>query len=199
MSTTRIPFYRVKGTHYECAHTIGSLTRDAILHRITTDLSEFSVLFSFVQTDYGRKIHEDFIAKIRLIYPWYWDEFVGLSKGSDIPLEQILVLNFLNEIRTAYYLSESKKDPQQLENETGEKGCTSVLINRKDSNTLSLLHNEDHSIALYNAGYLVEVDIQSIEYENGKRRSPNERFLAFCCAGSIPGLFKFSFSDNVYF
>jgi len=188
MAATRIPFYRVKGTHYECAHAVGVLTRDAIRHRIATDLAEFSILFDFVQTDYGRKIHEDFIEKIRLIYPWYWDEFVGLANGSEIPLEKILVLNLLNETRTAYHLLKAKNDKnKQLENEIGNKGCTSILINRKDTNILSLLHNEDHSIALYKSGYLLQVDIQSSQYQNEKCQSPNEKFLAFCCAGAIPG------------
>jgi hypothetical protein len=184
MASSRIPLYRVKGTHYECAHAIGILTREAIRHRIADDLAYLSTLFAFVQTDYGQKLHRDFIETIRLLYPWYWDEIRGLVDGSEIPLEQLLVLNFLNETRTAYRLSEEKK---QLENETGEKGCTTVLINRKDTNTLSILHNEDHSTALYMTGYLVEADILSSKYDNDKRESPNEKFIAYCYAGAIPG------------
>jgi hypothetical protein len=189
MTSSRIPLYRVKGTHYECAHTIGQLTREAIRHRIADDFAYLSTLFAFVQTDYGQKLHRDFIDKIRLLYPWYWDEIRGLADGSEIPLEQLLVLNFLNETRTAYRLLEEKKKEQQSENETGEKGCTTVLINRKDTNTLSILHNEDHSTALYQTGYLVEADIQASQYgnENGKRESPNEKFIAYCYAGAIPG------------
>lgn len=188
MSTRRIPFYCVKGTHYEYAYNVGILTRDAIQERINIDLTEFSILFDFIKTNDGRKILEDFIEKIRLNYPWYWDEFVGLANGSQIPLEEILVLNFLNELRTSYHiLNKNNEQISQLENEIGDKGCTSILINRKDKNILSLLHNEDHSIGLYRGGYLLQADIQSTQYENGKRKSPNEKFLAFCCAGSIPG------------
>ena len=94
MSTTRIPFYRVKGTHYECAHTIGILTREAIRHRIADDFANLSKLFAFVQTEYGRKLHRDFIETIRLLYPWYWDEICGLADGSEIPLEQITCFKF---------------------------------------------------------------------------------------------------------
>ena len=54
--------------------------------------------------------------------------------------------------------------------------------------THSLLHNEDHTAALYSAGYLVEVDIESRKYESGKRPSPNEKFIAYCYAGNIPGI-----------
>jgi len=184
-ASNRVQFYRVKGTHYECAHTIGMLTREAIRHRIADDFAYLSKLFAFVQTDYGHKLHRDFIEKIRLFFPWYWDEIRGLADGSEIPLEQLLVLNFLNETRTAYRLLEEKKKEQ--ESETGEKGCTTVLINRKDTNTLSLLHNEDHSTALYMTGYLVEADIQSSKYDNDKCESPNEKFIAYCYAGAIPG------------
>jgi hypothetical protein len=191
MASSRIPLYRVKGTHYECAYTIGTLTREAIRHRIADDLASLAKLFAFIQTEYGLLLHRDFIETIRLLYPWYWDEICGLADGSQVPLEQILVLNFLNETKTAYELLEEKQKLNQIDgqilNETGEKGCTTVLLNRQDTNTFSLLHNEDHATALYLTGYLVEADIQSSEYDDGKRQSPNEKFLAYCYAGAIPG------------
>jgi len=195
MTSNRIPFYQVKGTHYECAHTIGTLTRDAIRRRIADDFGYLSTLFAFVRTGYGLKLHRDFLETIHSIYPWYWDELRGMADGSEIPLEQLLVLNFLNETRTAYRLMEEKKKEHQIENETGEKGCTTVLINRKDTDTLSLLHNEDHSTALYMTGYLVEADIQSSQYDNEKGESPNEKFISYCYAGAIPGN---AFGANVH-
>jgi len=191
MASSRIPLYRVKGTHYECAHTIGTLTSEAIRHRIGDDLTSLAKLFAFIHTEYGLRLHQDFIETIRLLYPWYWDEICGLADGSQVPLEQILVLNFLNETKTAYELLEEKQKLNQIDgqilNETGEKGCTTVLLNRQDTNIFSLLHNEDHATALYLTGYLVEADIQSSEYDDGKRQSPNEKFLAYCYAGAIPG------------
>ncbi len=182
MASSRISLYHLKGTHYECAHTLGILTREAIRHRIADDLGNLSKLFAFIQTEYGLRLHRDFIEIIRLLYPWYWDEICGLADGSEIPLEQILVLNFLNETQTAHQLLEDKQI-----NETGEKGCTTVLLNRQDTNTFSLLHNEDHASALYLTGCLVEADIQSSEYDEGKRQSPDEKFIAYCYAGTIPG------------
>ena len=182
MTSSRIALYHVRGTHYTCAHTLGVLTREAILHRISDDFSNLSKLFAFVQTEDGRRLHGDFIKTIRALYPWYWDEIVGLVDGSEIPLEQILVLNFLNETQTAQQLLEENSS-----NETGDQGCTSILLNRSDTQTYSLLHNEDHALALYTTGYLVEADIQSSEYDEGKRRSPNEKYLAYCYAGNIPG------------
>jgi hypothetical protein len=184
MAPSRIPLYRVKGTHYQCAHTIGTLTREEIHRRIADGLTILTELFSFIQTEYGHQLHRDFIERIRLLYPWYWDEIRGLADGSEVPLERILVLNFLNETQTAQKLSQTN---EQILNETGEKGCTTVLLNRQDTNILSILHNEDHDAALYMTGYLVEADIHSSEYDDGKRQSPNEKFIAYCYAGVIPG------------
>lgn len=186
MTSTRIPFYRVQGTHYECAKSIGQLTRDAIQRRITNDFTYLSSLFTFVQSAEGRKLQDDFIETTKTFYPWYWDEIQGLADGSEVPLEQIVALNFLNEIRTAFRLEEEKQS-QKTENETGEKGCTTVLINRTDKNICSLLHNEDHATALFMTGYLVLADIQSSFYSEKNCSSPKEKFLAYCYAGGIPG------------
>ncbi|CAF1202047.1 unnamed protein product [Rotaria sordida] len=191
MTSPRIPLYRVKGTHYDCARAIGIVACEAIRQRIADD-PIFSNLFTFVRTDYGHKLQQGFIERTRSLYPWYWDEIRGLADGSKVPFEQILVLNFFNEARAANRLFEEKKKlmekNQQIENEMGEKGCTTVLINRKDTNTLSLVHNEDHSPALYMTSYLMEADIQSSKYDDGKRESPNEKFIAHCYAGSLPGV-----------
>ncbi|CAF4220043.1 unnamed protein product [Rotaria socialis] len=191
MTSSRIPLYHVKGTHYECAYSIGVITCDRIRQRIADSMDELSTLFAFIQTECGRQLHQEFIETIRLLFPWYWDEIRGLVDGSEVPLEQILVLNFLNETLTAQRLLEEKQklDPtnEKFINETGEKGCTTVLLNRKDTNTFSLLHNEDHASALYLTGYLVEADIRSSEYGDEKRQSPNEKFIAYCYAGVTPG------------
>ncbi|CAF1014516.1 unnamed protein product [Adineta ricciae] len=184
MTSNRIPLHRVQGTHYEYSYQLGQLTRESIRQRIANDFAYLSSLFHFIQTEYGQKLHRGFIETTRSIYPWYWDEIRGLADGSQVPLEQIVILNFLNETRTVYRLLDEKK---KLENETGEQGCTTVLINRKDTKTLSLLHNEDHSSALYMTGCLVEADIQSSKYDNDQRDSPKEKFVAYCYAGSIPG------------
>jgi hypothetical protein len=170
---------------------IGVKTREAIRHRIADDFVSLTDLFTFIQTEYGIRLYRDFITTIRSLYPWYWDEICGLADGSEVPLEQILVLNFLNETDTAYKLLKEKQKFDQTKedfiNETGEKGCTTVLLNRQDTNTFSLLHNEDHATALYMTGYLVEADIHSTEYNDGRRQSPDEKFIAYCYAGAIPG------------
>ena len=187
----RIPLHRVAGNHYECGYAIGRLTKSSIEQRIENDQAYLSSLFTFVQTGCGQKLHEDFLDVTRSQYPWYLDELRGLADGSGISFEKILVLNFLNETRTAYRL-----ELERIENETGEKGCTTVLINRREKDLFSILHNEDHAVALYETAYLIHADIQSSSYDDGQRQSPQEKFLAYCYAGGIAGDFlKYSFSS----
>ena len=187
MTSTRIPLYRVQGTHYECAQTIGRLTSEAIRQRIADDMPLLGRLFAFVQTDVGQKLHRDFILATQKFSPWYWDEIRGLADGSALPMEQIVVLNFLNETRTAFRLEVEEKQRQAAENETGEKGCTSVLLNRPEREICSILHNEDHANGLFTTGYLLFADIRSSSYPEKNCSSPQEKFLAYCYAGAIPG------------
>lgn len=188
MTSTDIKFYRVRGTHYECARDIGTTCRELIHKRIEDDRVHLAPLFDFVRTTEGLKLHQGFTDIICRMFPWYWDEIRGLVDGSEVPLEQILVLNFENETQTAFRLYELEKtNHQQEDNEPGAKGCSTVLINRLDTNTLSLVHNEDNTTGLYETGYLIEADIKSSPYDNGNRYSPDEHFIAYCYAGVIPG------------
>ena len=184
--STDIKLYRVHGTHYECARDIGIACRELITKRIENDRLDLTPLFNFVRTPNGQRVHQGFIEIIRQVFPWYWDEIRGLADGSKVPLTQILVLNFQNETRAAFHLYEAEKLNHQEENNDA-KGCSTVLINRLDTNTLSLVHNEDNSTGLYETAYLIEADIKSSLYDNGTRKSPNERFIAYCYAGAIPG------------
>lgn len=137
---------------------------------------------------YSFKLHQIFIDAIRSMFLWYWDEIQDLVDGSEVPWEQILELNFENETQTAFRLYELENaNNQEEDNEMGAKGCSTVLINRLDTNTLSLVHNEDNTTGLYDTGYIIEADIKSSSYDNGTRDSPNERFIAYCYAGVIPG------------
>lgn len=192
MTSNDIRLYRVQGTHYECAREIGTTCRELIKKRIEDDRNHLTPMFNYVRTAEGLMLHQNFIKIICKIFPWYWDEIRGLADGSEIPLEEILVLNFENETQTAYRLYEAKQNNCQQEDiETGAKGCSTVLINRLDTNTLSLVHNEDNTAGLYETGYLIEADIKSTTYDNGTRSSPDEKYLAYCYAGVIPGKTSF--------
>ncbi|CAF3079823.1 unnamed protein product [Rotaria socialis] len=196
MATNDIRLYHVQGTHYECARHIGITCRDLIRKRIEDDRNYLTPMFNFVQTSKGIRLHQNFVEIIRKLFPWYWDEIRGIADGSKVPLEQILVLNFENETQTAYRIHEARQgNYQQEDNENDAKGCSTVLINRLDTNTLSLVHNEDNTAGLYETGYLVEADIKSSSYDDGTRHSPNERFIAYCYAGVIPGI---AFGANMH-
>ncbi|CAF0980377.1 unnamed protein product [Rotaria sp. Silwood1] len=187
MASTEIPLYRVQGTHYECGRTIGDLCRERILRRIANDLALLTPLFDFAQTEQGRELYHGFTEAIHLNFPWYWDELCGLADGSGVPLEQLLVLNFEKETRMTFHLlEETKTCDKHIEDEYEAHDCTTVLINRPDTHTVEILHNEDSSSALYDTAYLIEADIKSVAYNNHERQSSNEKFIAFCYAGVIP-------------
>jgi hypothetical protein len=192
MTSSRIPFYRVQGNHYECARQLGSIAQPAIQRRIEEDDDCLPKIFAFCATKYGHQLLDEFEQIIRSHYPWYWDEIRGLADGATLPIEQILMLNCINEAHTASLLWNEKennsKDEPTIVKQKGEQGCTTVLLNRTDTNTFDLLHNEDHGKALLNASYIVEADIQSSVYNEGQRNSPQEKFIAYCYAGSLPGM-----------
>ena len=187
MTGETIPLYRVQGTHYECAHQIGTICRKLIVKRIEDDQEYLKPMFDYVQTPEGLELHQGFVDAIQKTFPWYWDEIRGLTDGSGVPLEQILVLNFDNETQTAYRLYQATRTDEPMVDEIGAKGCSTVLINRLDTNTLSVLHNEDNTTGLYHTGYLIEADIKASFYNDGQRASPREKFVAYCYAGVIPG------------
>ncbi|CAF2713882.1 unnamed protein product [Rotaria sp. Silwood2] len=187
LTSTEIPLYRVQGTHYECGRTIGNLCRERILRRIANDLPLLTPLFDFAQTEQGLELFNGFTEPIRLTFPWYWDELCGLVEGSGVPLEKLLVLNFEKETRMVFHLfEETNTCGKQVEDENGAHDCTTVLINRPDTDAIEILHNEDSSIALYHTAYLIEANIKSVAYNDHQRQSPNEKFIAFCYAGVIP-------------
>ncbi|CAF5095779.1 unnamed protein product [Rotaria sp. Silwood1] len=75
-------------------------------------------------------------------YLWYHDELKGLSDGSEVSLEQILVLNYKNELKAANDIHDEEE-----QNEQRRSSYSSALINRLDNDEqlLSIVHNEDEA------------------------------------------------------
>ncbi|CAF5011991.1 unnamed protein product [Rotaria sp. Silwood1] len=82
-------------------------------------------------------------------YLWYYDELKGLSDGSEVSLEQILVLNYKNELKAANDIHDEEE-----QNEQRRSSYSSALINRLDN----------------------DEQLLSIEEQ---RESPNEQLIAF--------------------
>ena len=184
----RISFYSVEGTHYDCSFKIGQLTAQKIRERIQNELNDLQPLFDFIKTDNGAKYFNSYTVTIRNEYPWYYDELKGLSDGSELALEQILVLNYKNELKAAKDLNDEKEN-----DERGRSSCATVLVNRLDKGTqlLAIAHNEDEADSNWNTSYILQATIKSSVYRIGEkeeqRESPNERFIAFAYAGQVAG------------
>lgn len=186
----RLPFYSLEGTHYSYCYKLGQLTAERIKKRISEELDDLQSLFDFIKTDDGSKYMNCYTATIQDKVPWYYDEMKGLSDGSGVPLERILVLNYKNELKAAEDLSTKKEEDDQ-----GRSSCSTVLINRlhNDEQLLYVAHNEDESVSTWNTSYILRATIRSSSYAVGKeretRKSPNEQFIAFGYAGQVPGKF----------
>ncbi|CAF4006096.1 unnamed protein product [Rotaria sordida] len=184
----RIPFYSIEGTHYECSFKLGQLIAQRIRERIKKESNDLQPLFNFIKTDVGSKYFNSYTATIQDEYPWYYDELKGLSDGSEVSLEQILVLNYKNELKAAKDIYD-----EQEKDERGRSSCSTVLINRLDNyeQLLSIAHNEDEADSNWNTSYILKATVRSSVYKiNGKeelRESPNERFIALGYAGQLAG------------
>ncbi|CAF0788460.1 unnamed protein product [Adineta steineri] len=184
----RIPFYSLEGTHYEYSFKLGQLISKKIEERIEKELKDLQPLFDFIKTDDGLKYLNSYTNTIQKQFPWYYDELKGLSDGSKIPLEKILVLNYKNELKAGKDLSDKKET-----NEQGRTSCSTVLINRFDSDKQLLLiaHNEDESNSNWNTCFILQATIKSSIYtihgSEQQRESPYERYIAFGYAGQLAG------------
>ncbi|CAF0981379.1 unnamed protein product, partial [Didymodactylos carnosus] len=179
-----IPLLVVDGSHYEIGYKIGETFRERIHLRIKLDLT-LQTLFEFVKTDFCQQLYAEYVAAIRSVYPWYYDEMKGTSDGSQLSLDQILCLNFQNETKMGLRRSKEK--------ENGSIGCSTVLLNR--DNEYSILHNEDASSSLFNVAYLIVATINEQTYADQNFTCPKEKFISYCYAGTIPGN---AFSANVH-
>ena len=185
----RITFYAIEGTHYDCSYKLGQLIAKQIRERIKKELKDLQPLFNFIKTDDGSKYFNSYTTTIQNELPWYYDELKGLSDGSEVSLEQILVLNYKNELKAAHDLTKKKEDDEQ-----GRTSCSTVFINRFDNDDEQLLyiaHNEDEADSNWNTSYILQATIKSSVYKigerNEQRESPNERFIAFGYAGQLAG------------
>ena len=196
----RIPFYSMEGTHYEYTFKLGQLIAQQIRERIGKDSKDLQPLFSFIKTEDGSKYLNAYTATIQNEFPWYYDELKGLSDGSEVPLEQILVFNYKNELKAAHDLHDNEESDEE-----GRTSCSTVLINRLDNDEqlLSISHNEDETDSNWNTSYILQATIKSSTYRidggQERRESPNERFIAFMYAGQVAGkVHAIIFGEHIY-
>jgi hypothetical protein len=195
----RIPVYSLEGTHYECSFKLGQLMTQQIQERIKKELNDLQPLFDLIKTDEGSKYFNSYTTTIQNEFPWYYDELKGLSDGSEVSLEQILVLNYKNELKAAQDINKKKES-----DERGRSSCSTVFINRfdNDEQLLFIAHNEDEADSNWNTSYILQATIKSSVYridgKNERRESPNERFIAFGYAGQVVGKSEEGFSSIFY-
>eukprot|EP01121_Diplochlamys_sp_Union-15-3_P020271 TRINITY_DN786_c0_g1_i2.p1 TRINITY_DN786_c0_g1~~TRINITY_DN786_c0_g1_i2.p1 ORF type:complete len:375 (-),score=48.63 TRINITY_DN786_c0_g1_i2:86-1210(-) len=171
-------FSNATGTHYEIGRQLGLANKDRILdYMATTNVEDLLV---WIQTGEGRDIYSGVFAASNARYPQYINELKGVSDGSGIAFDKILLLN-LYEVNLAY-----KQRAIRPRGSDGTKGCTDIHVKREDLWLLG--HNEDMSVE-WPDRFCWMTNAQVNEGNS------NYSFKAFTYPGTAPGI-AFGWNSN---
>ncbi|KAK9862797.1 hypothetical protein WJX84_005916 [Apatococcus fuscideae] len=124
----------------------------------------------FSDSDAGFQMLEMFVVLNAAKYPEYFQELEGMAAGSGVSMQEIMLLNFRQELSTAGGLARSPPD------------CSDQLLHGSTNGHALLGHNEDNSGDLLNASYFIQADL-------GGRQ-----WTAFTYAGELSST-AFGFND----
>lgn len=130
--STPPPLLYISGTHREMGQQIGEARRDSIQHSVENARKLFSQAYSELELTWeGAQFQaRKYLPFAQERYPQYVDEMQGIAEGSDIPFEEVVVLNAMEAVTTdALHLMR----------------CTSMAVNDQctaDGHVLAA-HNED--------------------------------------------------------
>lgn len=126
------PLVTVKGTHREIGQQIGEACKVQIEHSITNARSLLESSFSTLQLTWSSaQIHaKKYLLFAQEQYQRYVDELIGISEGSNVSFDDLVVLNSMEAVTTdALHLSK----------------CTSMAVceTRTTDGHVLVAHNED--------------------------------------------------------
>ena len=121
-----LPILHLSGTPYEIGLQHGKLLKDEIHESVKTWKTQIQEQYEYTPENFIKLILDstDYISAIKNWTPDLLEELKGISDGSDIELETILVYNFVDEIWSNFHLI----DPVDH--------CTAIALNnheKKDS------------------------------------------------------------------
>lgn len=181
-SATGYPFLTVRGNHYECGYQIGARFKDRITEFFKVDNAINNVLVPFYNTPKGKELFDQYARINQAAYPQFYDEVLGYSLGSGVPLYKVLLANFGNEMGDLAP-NGSKVVSQRIH-------CSDVHVVRPDAALLA--HNEDSDPDIKSYGYFVEY------YLKANASAETHHFVAFHYPGHLPGN-TFGFNDHIVF
>ena len=149
-SNKNLRILRLTGTSYEIGLQHGTLLKDEINESIENWKMQLKEQYEYYPEDFIKLILDstDYISAIKNSTPGLLDELKGISDGSEIELETILVYNFIDEIWTNFHLINSVDHCTAIAVNNHEKSDNIVLLGanidcpQKDYYILDIQHND---------------------------------------------------------
>ncbi|XP_057518595.1 uncharacterized protein LOC130799501 isoform X2 [Amaranthus tricolor] len=162
---------------YQMGYQIGEKFSSIIKSRLANDLILQTQLRPFSTSHLGKQLLDSLSDNNRNRFSFYWDELVGIAEGSNVPVLDIILINFRKEILAFIPKNESINIPEDTPDD-----CSDVLV---VSNSMAVAaHNEDANVALVGHTYLIKA-----KFGNG------HSFTAYTYAGELPSC-AFGFNSH---
>ncbi|CAK8579286.1 unnamed protein product [Lathyrus sativus] len=162
---------------YEMGFLIGQRFSQRIKNRVAADTILQNQLRPFAQTPPSESLLKQLFDNNQTKFPMYWDELLGTSAGSGVPLLDILLINFKKEILPFV----PKEEVKSLEDDSSNE-CSDVLV-VNESMALAA-HNEDANVSLVGHTYIIKGILPDGMF-----------FVGYTYAGELPSS-AFAFNSN---
>jgi len=137
------PFLEVSGSYYQIGYTIGNYFKREIQLSLKRRKTWFQSLKRGVASD-RHKLFQQLKAQAETFYPHLIEELRGISEGSEIPFNDLFLLNVKSEIGSRM-VKDTKEEPA---------GCSTIFtLNKKQK---WLYHNEDGDFAYHDLMFVVK-------------------------------------------
>lgn len=137
------PYLEISGDYYQIGYTIGSYFKKNIQLSLNRRKGWFNKLKNFIASDESQLVTH-LKTRAETVYPHLIEELRGLSEGSEIPFDDLFLLNVKSEIG-AKMIDNGREKPS---------GCSTVYcINQKQK---LLFHNEDGDAAYRDLMFVVK-------------------------------------------
>ncbi|KAL3742975.1 hypothetical protein ACJRO7_018300 [Eucalyptus globulus] len=164
-------------TPHQMGFLIGRRFSRFIQSRLSRDLILRNQLLPWARAPESRPLLEALCEHNQTKFPRYWDELVGTAEGADVPVLDIVLINFRKEILPFIPDKETKSDLPEKAIE-----CSDVLVVGESMAVAA--HNEDANVALVGHTYLIKGTLS-----NGLC------FISYTYAGELPSC-AFGFNNN---
>eukprot|EP01028_Stygiella_incarcerata_P011023 TRINITY_DN602_c0_g1_i4.p1 TRINITY_DN602_c0_g1~~TRINITY_DN602_c0_g1_i4.p1 ORF type:complete len:399 (-),score=106.01 TRINITY_DN602_c0_g1_i4:71-1267(-) len=186
--THSLPYLTVRASsHYELGKVVGETFSQRIQEFVSkNDTTLQNVLIPYYKTEKGREVVDLFVKTNMEAFPEYYEEIEGTAEGAQVPLYQLLLMNFAEELEALIHPEEK---PQLW-----EESCSDVLVHQNNGSVL-IGHNEDGKKAVKDHAYLLDATIEDGNNDSGTGGpSSSQRYLAYTYPGYLSGM-AFGYND----